>query len=95
MNEKIAKKGSERIVKWEQFLGRFGAFISPVLFCFVLFCLDLSFRIIYNGVGIANFRHLVPNTFTLCWSVLFTVIALLLPGVLKKIYKIQKSLYFI
>lgn len=72
--------------KWIAFRSRYGGALSPALFLFTLFALDFSFRAIYAHVAIASVWHLTPNTFTLCWGILFTVAAILLPGLLKKIW---------
>ncbi|MBP5288323.1 MAG: sulfatase-like hydrolase/transferase [Clostridia bacterium] len=72
--------------KWLSFKTRFGAVVSPILFAFVLFALDFLFRVVYRNAGIASFGLLAPNTFSLCWSILLTAIALIMPGILQKIF---------
>lgn len=71
---------------WRRFCERYGALCYPFLYCFCIFGLDWTFRLIYSSAGIASPFHMTPNTFALCWSILFTGIAYLLPGRWKKVY---------
>ncbi len=71
---------------WRLFKERFGVFLSPFLFMLSLFLLDFLFRAVYQDAGVTAPFDLVPVSFTLCWSALLTVAALLLPGVFKKIW---------
>ncbi len=72
--------------KWLAFKERFGVYISPFLFALTLFGIDFTFRLVYSGVGNTTFKGLTPNTFSMCWSILFVALALILPGILQKIY---------
>lgn len=65
-----------------------------LLFAVDLFVLDVVFREAYKECGITEVWDKTPIMFTICWCVLLTSIALVLPGIIKKIYMIAVALVY-
>ncbi len=78
----------ERILRIREFLRR-GRFYLPIYFL-ALVGLDLVFRRTY--IFDRSFDSHEGLLFTLCWAVLLTAVAWLLPGLLKKLWIILTSL---
>ncbi len=72
-------------VKWIAFRDKIGAKAYPFIFFFSLVLLDFSFRALHQDAGSTDLFHWAPTLFTVCWSVLFSVVCYMLPGVIKKI----------
>lgn len=71
--------------KWKKFCDKTGVYLSPLLFFISLLLMDLSFRFFHRNIATIGVGHLVPNIFTLCWVLLFTVCIFAIPGKAKKI----------
>ena len=61
-------------------------FYLPLFFC-ILICMDLLLRWVFRDVSNVTLFDKTPLLFTLCWSLLVTGVALLLPRRIKQIYK--------
>ncbi len=71
--------------EWNAFRAKIGVKIYPFIFFFSLMFLDFSFRALHQAAGSTSIFHWAPALFTLCWSVVFTVVVYVIPGVAKKI----------
>lgn len=68
---------TERLRKWRLYL--------PLFFA-ILFCLDFLLRWVFRGASSIDIFDKTPMLFTLCWCVILTGVALLLPGIIKRVF---------
>lgn len=78
----------------------FGLFIRRYAYLFIfvinIIMLDLVFRIVYRGAGYILFLvNKIPILFTLMWCLILTGIAWILPGIIKRIYIVLITSFYV
>ncbi len=71
--------------KWISFREKIGTKAYPFVFFFSLMLLDFSFRALHGAAGSTSLFHWAPTLFTLCWTLIFSAVIYIIPGIAKKI----------
>lgn len=95
INQTTGDNRNENPKNAHSFVSKYEKLLSPVLYFFSFFLLDLVFRLSFSAAGSTLPLDFVPTLFTTGWSLIFTVSAMILPGKMKKAVMIALNLFFV